>query len=640
MANGVNRRNGNGDWEGEWTPDGGDWWDGRTTDPNNIPPDVDTQTLESLLPEAELQNSGLGYDPNSPDLSGADEAALNAYYGGRAGTQAAFPDDAVFVEGGDPPPPPGLGVSTDPWTTAGEGFQTWLGQGGPETRAWSPETEALLGGDYGARGWNPETREWEERAYDPWTRQADPEGVAGAQAAAGWDRGALAAGTGAYAPGGEFFDAGQERRGLMDQLFKEYQGSPFGQEGALSAFEQDYNRRFGPYVASQAEERQKYADIVAQGGTPVVDPVTGLVQPWTPPDSPPPPDGPPPPPTDGPPPPPPDGPPPPPPPDGPPPPPPPIGPGTTGTGAGVQPPSVGDQPLTTEQIQTLLDELLKRTNVLPGQTPAWEQVSGVPVGVDPLSRLANVNLATLLQTGGVAPTPMAGQTEATLSDVLRRRGVAADRTGLGGQVETELEKLLTSGGAAPTDRSREAMELEAARSPLDRLRQAQLAQGSAAMAQRGILGMGPEAAYRERLESRLAPAYAEAGQQLELAKLDRQDQRYQQAIQSGQAMSTQEAALQEQRLGTAMQLATGMSAEQSRNVLNTVSTLGERQQMLNDMALGSLDRNIEWNKFLAEFGLDRYRVANDIQQGRIDAILPILQTYLKGAEQAAAGYIA
>jgi hypothetical protein len=235
---------------------------------------------------------------------------------------------------------------------------------------------------------------------------------------------------------------------------------------------------------------------------------------------------------------------------------------------------------------------------------------------------------------------MAGQTEATLSDVLRRRGAAADRTGLGGQVETELENLLTSGGAAPTDRSREAMELEAARSPLDRLRQAQLAQGSAAMAQRGILGMGPEAAYRERLESRLAPAYAEAGQQLELAKLDRQDQRYQQAIQSGQAMSTQEAALQEQRLGTAMQLATGMSAEQSRNVLNTVSTLGERQQMLNDMALGSLDRNIEWNSFLAEFGLDRYRVANDIQQGRIDAILPILQTYLKGAEQAAAGYIA
>ena len=48
----------------------------------------------------------------------------------------------------------------------------------------------------------------------------------------------------------------------------------------------------------------------------------------------------------------------------------------------MQPPSVGDQPLTTEQIQTLLDELLKRTNVLPGQTPAWEQVSGVPVGVD------------------------------------------------------------------------------------------------------------------------------------------------------------------------------------------------------------------------------------------------------------------
>ena len=74
-------------------------------------------------------------------------------------------------------------------------------------------------------------------------------------------------------------------------------------------------------------------------------------------------------------------------------------------------------------------------------------------------------------------------------------------------------------------------------------------------------------------------------------------------------------------------------------MLNTVQTVNQRQQMLNEIALGSLDRNMEWNKFLAEFGLDRVRVANDIQQGRFDAILPILQTYLRGIQTAAGGYV-
>ncbi len=159
------------------------------------------------------------------------------------------------------------------------------------------------------------------------------------------------------------------------------------------------------------------------------------------------------------------------------------------------------------------------------------------------------------------------------------------------------------------------------------------------MARRGTLGMGTEADFRERLEGRLAPMYAEAGQQLELAQRDRENQRYMDAVRMGESMSTQQAAQREQQLSTAMQLATGMSQEQSRNVLNTVQTVNQRQQMLNEIALGSLDRNMEWNKFLAEFGLDRVRVANDIQQGRFDAILPILQTYLRGIQTAAGGYV-
>mgnify|MGYP003136733280 CR=1 FL=1 len=308
--------------------------------------------------------------------------------------------------------------------------------------------------------------------------------------------------------------------------------------------------------------------------------------------------------------------------------------------AEVSPEAVGDQPLSTAQVQLLLDQLSARENVLPGQTPAWKGVATTPVGMDPLSQLAGANLATMMQTGGVAPTPLAAETERTLGGVLSSRGRgAAQPTRLGLDVQRELQELMARGGAMPEDQRRQAMELETARGPLDRLRRAQLAQGSAEMARRGTLGMGTEADFRERLEGRLAPMYAEAGQQLELAQRDRENQRYMDAVRMGESMSTQQAAQREQQLSTAMQLATGMSQEQSRNVLNTVQTVNQRQQMLNEIALGSLDRNMEWNKFLAEFGLDRVRVANDIQQGRFDAILPILQTYLRGIQTAAGGYV-
>jgi hypothetical protein len=189
------------------------------------------------------------------------------------------------------------------------------------------------------------------------------------------------------------------------------------------------------------------------------------------------------------------------------------------------------------------------------------------------------------------------------------------------------------------DQRMRAMELETARTPLDALRRAQLAQGSAAMAERGILGMGPEAAYRERLESRLAPAYAQAGQQLELAQRERENARYLEAVRIGEAQSTQQAALQEQSISNAMQLATGMSEEQSRNLLNTVSTLNERQKMQNDIALGALDRNIEWNKFLAEFGFQRDMALEMIQQGRFDDLLPLVQAYMEATASAAEGEV-
>ena len=45
-----------------------------------------------------------------------------------------------------------------------------------------------------------------------------------------------------------------------------------------------------------------------------------------------------------------------------------------------------------------------------------------------------------------------------------------------------------------------------------------------------------------------------------------------------------------------------------------------------------------WNQFLAQYGLDRARVFEEIQNGRIGALLPLLQMYLTAATATSQGY--
>ena len=367
---------------------------------------------------------------------------------------------------------------------------------------------------------------------------------------------------------------------------------------------------------------------------------------------------------------------------------------------------------------------------VPFEPPAYVEDTTYQIGDDPLSRLTTANLGSLLTTGGVAPTPLAGNIEQTLQDILGARGAGAEavsplgtqaidelgrvigaqgmqpRTGLAQQAATglegiigaqgdrpgtalgqdvtqELQELIARGGALPTDPQRDAMELEAARTPLDVLRRAQLSQGQAALAEQGLVGSGAGRDYLERLEGRLAPMYTQAAQQIELARRQREQDRYGQALGLGaqqaqqqetardarlstamsqaQTMTAQEAAIQtnqymaalqqatgmsrdqaerrENRLTQAMALASGMSEEQSRNVLATARTVNERQQMMSDVAISILDRNMQWNEFLAGYGLDRTRTLETLQQGRMTAIQPLLELYLRTVESAMKGTV-
>ena len=266
-------------------------------------------------------------------------------------------------------------------------------------------------------------------------------------------------------------------------------------------------------------------------------------------------------------------------------------------------------------------------------------MSTVPVGTDPLSGLVDANLGIMSKYGGVAPTPLAGEIQYTLEDVLRNRGADAEEPSeFGADMQANIQELLNRAGAFPEDQQRRAMEIESARAPLDILRQSQLAQGQAALASRNLLGQGPEIDYMQRVEAGLAPMYAQAAQQIELAEREAADQRYREALQLGQQMAVEGAARREDRLADAMSLATGMSEWQSQNVLDTARTTTDRQQMMADIALRSLDQNIEWNTFLAEFGLKRDQALEAIQTGRLNQLLPLLEMYMKATLEARLGY--
>jgi len=72
-------------------------------------------------------------------------------------------------------------------------------------------------------------------------------------------------------------------------------------------------------------------------------------------------------------------------------------------------------------------------------------------------------------------------------------------------------------------------------------------------------------------------------------------------------------------------------------MVDTINAINGIQEMRTSAALSVLDRNMEWNKFLAEFGLERDQVIETIDQGRFAEIMPLLQAYMDAVKVAAAG---
>ena len=181
-----------------------------------------------------------------------------------------------------------------------------------------------------------------------------------------------------------------------------------------------------------------------------------------------------------------------------------------------------------------------------------------------LQDIIRASASAVAGQGGTLPqSALAQPSEQALQDVIQQGGTLP-QSDLGVQTGQHIADLLANQGRLPEDLQREAMQLEAARSPLDVMRRAQTAQGAAALADRGLVGSGAGREYLEGLEERLAPQYTQAAQQIAEQRRQAEDQRYSQALGLGAQRAGQIENLRQQGLQSAIGEAGRQTAQQEQ----------------------------------------------------------------------------
>lgn len=205
-----------------------------------------------------------------------------------------------------------------------------------------------------------------------------------------------------------------------------------------------------------------------------------------------------------------------------------------------------------------------------------------------------------------------------IDEVLKKFLAGGGTTPFGKKTEDEILQIIQSGGLTPDIQAK----LISARENMGLAQRGMLEDASGALADTGGLNVpgiqqGAHTAAIDRITERIAPQYAGAVRDIYSNAID----------------------ISNRSLMESLKLATGMSQDEANNILNAIGTGTQRQTALANIALGILDRNIEWNKFLAQFGLDSAKLAEDIQNNRFDRMIKLLELYLAGAGQAGGGHV-
>jgi hypothetical protein len=151
---------------------------------------------------------------------------------------------------------------------------------------------------------------------------------------------------------------------------------------------------------------------------------------------------------------------------------------------------------------------------------------------------------------------------------------------------------------------------EGARENLNRFAKSRTATNQAALANRGLIGDGPEQTAQNRVEEDLADRYSQATSQIYADESGRADDRMLEALRMAAGIET-----------------SGLDRDLSRTLgLGNLAVQNDRNQ--NDYSLG-----------MGGLGLDRDRLGWDIQSGGTDQLLTLLQLMMSGANTSADGYI-
>lgn len=199
-------------------------------------------------------------------------------------------------------------------------------------------------------------------------------------------------------------------------------------------------------------------------------------------------------------------------------------------------------------------------------------------------------------------------------------------------IDTILKDFATN-GAMNTGRLDQRVDV--ARDRLNRQRKSQTATNNAALANRGLIGDGPQATAMGNLETRLGEEFAGAYQDIH----------------------ADESRLADQRTAQALSLASGMSIADAQNAIDLFRANTERDLGFGQLDLGwgrlGLDDKLgtgrlaidnmngvnNYNLGLGQLGLNRDQLAYAIESGDTDQLIKILEQIAEAARTGAGGYI-
>lgn len=220
--------------------------------------------------------------------------------------------------------------------------------------------------------------------------------------------------------------------------------------------------------------------------------------------------------------------------------------------------------------------------------------------------------------GGTSGYDNSPEMDRLLQDALGKLIGAGGMSGSGTDLYASLKKIIDAGGATPdlTAQIVKARDNEAL------AEQGLMSDARGELADRGLLSepgvpQGAEISAVRRTAERVAPDFANAITDIHTKAMDQ-----------GQTS-----------LLAALQMATGLSTDAAHNMLQAVTVGTNRQAAIANIALQTLDQNRQWQQFLMQHGLDRDRLAFEIDQGNWQTVLSFINAFLNGANIGGQGHV-